>query len=739
MRKACGTLAILLALAVPSACSDSTGGADAGEAGDAVDDAGDAAPETHDVAPDADDAASGDGADGEDTDGETVCPPDPPPTPETCEDPPLLAGPPGDATEDAAGLGQRFERVSIPGLTDGMTGGTGAVALVDLDRDGRIDIWVQEQPRTQSRAAALFLNRGCFRFEAHDLEWSGIDLGPTHSHPAFADFDDDGWLDILVTRSNVGGSRSALYLADGRFDAWRLLPSDVSGISTDGEYNRGAAFGDLDGDGRLDIAVASDKIGVTGSRSVQHLYRYVPGTGSGFEDGRFEDIATSVEGFGWAGPECNPERQRGAPAILLRDLDDDGDLDVLQGAHRDLNGMRPADADDPCGPGEWAQGVFAWRNRLRETGDFALERVAPGAEGGFADGDEVLPEVARGTWNAGSGYSYEGRGVGLPYVSTADVDNDGDLDVVAVGPTDPEWHAQVEPIAGKFWRNDGDWRFVAATDSTGLDALNWTYREWASFFDFEMITESPFIDAACARSFFPPDCSVLEPADHHFYSADALFADFDNDGWVDLVLADRHELENGEQYLRNVFFHNDGDGTFTPETTDRSGIDASSVSAEAADLDGDGLLDLYLVASPNNSTSGPDILTLHPDRYPDKVYWNTGAFGARDNHWVRLRLQGRPSRQLVGARVFAQVHGTRTCEGSGEARTCIGRRDYLPVTSYKSTHELEVHFGLGARTEIDVRVELPDGTTVAFACVPIDGLVVLDVGTGEARRWGGTP
>jgi hypothetical protein len=65
---------------------------------------------------------------------------------------------------------------------------------------------------------------------------------------------------------------------------------------------------------------------------------------------------------------------------------------------------------------------------------------------------------------------------GLPYISLADVDNDGLLDVLAVGPATgfPGWAPRAEVVGGRFWRNLGGFRFEERTGAAGLEALTWT-------------------------------------------------------------------------------------------------------------------------------------------------------------------------------------------------------------------------------------------------------------------------
>lgn len=640
-----------------------------------------------------------------------------PPPAVSCDEPVLKAASPGPAGEAAAGRGQMFEQIELPGLTDvKVIDGNGGVALTDVNGDGQIDILLVNAIADMPDALNLFINRGCWKFERETVTVTNASAITTDNNaiPVFADFNDDGLLDMYLTSDPVA---NLLFLARGDYKTFEEVGRTL-GVDNDTAYSRQAQVADVNGDGWLDIGVGADQIGdMTVIKGVpwQWLYIYKPGSG-GFEDGRFEDIGGTELAPGFGGrPTSDPKNDRASPTMLLRDIDDDGDLDLVQSYHNDMLLSRWF---HPNAPGENRHGVYVWKNQLSSGSPFRYEQELPGNGG--------LAEIGWSVYNpAAQVYDPVQHAVSHPYLSSADVDNDGRLDLMTVGPTDYEWHVHTDPIGAKFWHNLGGGRFRAALDEFGLGSLDFTYDQWAEHFGLVFSDTASRQASSCLMlSNQIPKCINRTKWDWKFYHADSVWGDFNNDGWIDLLAVDRHELEEGFGVFRNVLYMNQGNGRFVPVKTEISGIDENSVAAEAADLNGDGLLDLYFMTQIRNSYPFFSYLPNVPTaEYQDKVYWNTGEQGGAGNHWVRLRLTGAPQRQLIGSKLFL----------SREDGTLLGRRDLFPVTSYKSSHHLEAHFGLGRETRVRLRIELPGGARVDVPDLPIDGLVEIDVREGAAR------
>ncbi len=217
----------------------------------------------------------------------------------------------------------------------------------------------------------------------------------------------------------------------------------------------------------------------------------------------------------------------------------------------------------------------------------------------------------------------------------------------------------------------------------------------------------------------------------------ALFSDFDNDGWKDLMVTNGYLRDytdndflkytvadeqlaqaskgnlNFKTYdlvrkmpsnkLRNYFFKNEGDLKFSNKSTEW-GFNVGTISNCAAysDLDNDG--DIDLIIGNNNE--------------PVQLYENKANELDRKNY-LDIRLKGKGyNTQAIGAKVyvFADAAGVN-----------IQVQELFPVRGYQSSVTNSLHFGLGNAARIDsVRVEWPDGTRQTESSVNINSRVVIE-------------
>lgn len=178
----------------------------------------------------------------------------------------------------------------------------------------------------------------------------------------------------------------------------------------------------------------------------------------------------------------------------------------------------------------------------------------------------------------------------------------------------------------------------------------------------------------------------LGTASYSQLSWGAGFIDYDRDGWLDLFVANGHIYPQADQagnhYLQNnQLFHNLRNGRFALLPDADSGFVRALSSRGAAwgDLDNDGAVELIV----NNIGQSPFFY----------------APGRREANWIRIKLTGtKANRDAIGARVRVTASGiTQSAEiRSGE--------------SYISTCDLRLHFGLGgAREAARVEIRWPRG------------------------------
>jgi hypothetical protein len=236
------------------------------------------------------------------------------------------------------------------------------------------------------------------------------------------------------------------------------------------------------------------------------------------------------------------------------------------------------------------------------------------------------------------------------------------------------------------------------------------------------------------------------------WSWSSTFADFDNDGFKDILItngypmavneydyqsamfaikrariADREAQARGRTLLNhlraidvpNFAFRNNGDLTFT-NVTAAWGMLRPSISSGAAqvDLNGDGTLDVV-----ENNINGPAF-----------IYENVLP---RDSahHFLTVKLRGDSLTPECTRRVAAGSTGGRSCGnraglGAQLVLTAGGQKQYVyysPFRGYMSTVDDRAHFGLGRASLVDsLEIYWPDGRYQLLTHVSADTLVVVD-------------
>ena len=479
---------------------------------------------------------------------------------------------------------------------------------------------------------------------------------------AFLDFDNDGNLDILLI-----GPKLALYKGDGHGNFTDV--THATGLDKLSGHFLGCAVGDYDNDGFDDIYLSGFRTGVL-------LHN---------EHGRsFRDVTKAA---------LLPVQPWGS-ACAWGDVDGDGRLDLYVGNYVQYDPGKSqrlcssAGLMRSCGPGVYppslgmlfhndGNGVF--RNVTAQWQAAGFGKCLGAA---FADydgsgrqslglaNDEMVGNLLQ---NHGAGFSDMGKASGFGFMPGAnihagmgidwgDYDNDGHLDATVMA-----FSSQAKSIYRNM--NNGTFEDLSTT---------------------VLLAEPTKPNVAFG-------CKWL---------------DYDNDGWLDLMIANGHVYdnagkgENTEKFLQATqLFHNDHGRLFVDMST-KSGPDLQRPilgrGLATGDFDNDGRVDALVV----DSEGAP--LLLHNESAPVGHYLMVGLIGTKSN------------RDGYGAILTATAGGltqTRLCHSDG---------------SYFSSSDKRVHIGLGGATVVDkLSIRWPSGHVDTLFHVAADRRITVQEGSAK--------
>jgi enediyne biosynthesis protein E4 len=492
---------------------------------------------------------------------------------------------------------------------------------------------------------------------------------------AFLDFDNDGWMDIFLVNSGpcdfftpATPLRNALYRnnRDGTF-------TDVTaraGVVNTG-YGMGVTVGDYNRDGYPDLFVTSyDRC---------TLYR-----NNG--DGTFTDVTVKagIVTPGWAS------------SAVWFDYDNDGRLDLFVCRFVEFNKA----ANQFCGNGG--------------TGErhYCIPRIYPPAHSWLFhnNGDGTFTDVS-----AATGIS-SGLGKAWGAVAT-DINNDGWMDLFVANDTVPNflWMNRQGKFkdegveAGVAYSADGRARSGMGVDAADLDQDGWqdlsvTNVDQEMYSVYHNNKDGTFDDLAPANG--------IGEATRAMSGWGLRFFDYDNDGEVDLFIANGHpddqiEAHSGRVTYREplLLFHNQG-GKLKNVSASAGPVFQQPLAARGlalGDFDNDGAVDVLI--STNN---GPPLLLRNQ--------------AAKGNHWLGIKLVGKEANiDAIGVRVSwktGTVTRTRFKPGGG---------------SYLSSHDPRMVLGLGGHTKVDqleIRWPSPSTRVERFTDLPVDRYICIVEGSG---------
>ena len=479
------------------------------------------------------------------------------------------------------------------------------------------------------------------------------------------DFDNDEDLDLYLVQGNSlspsteTSPKNRLYRNDAGVFADITLSANVG----DTGYGLGAVAADYDSDGDRDLYVTNLGKNV--------LYR-----NNG--DGTFTDVTE--------------EAQVGCPLLsasaAFADIDRDGDLDLYV-----CNYVEYAlETDIPC----------YYKNRLRIY-------CGPNEYHGIADvlyrnnGDGTFTDVTK---SAGV-YEPTTRGLGVVFT---DVNGDGWVDIYVANDMSPNT-LFINQGDGTF-QEEGVLRGVAyngdglANGSMGIDA-----GDYDNDGDIDLWVSNFSLEANCLMQndgdgYFEDVTFDTNLADPSFYSLGfgTRFIDFDNDGWLDLLVGNGHIWDNVKQidpklsYAQPVqLFHNQGgkqtDYIGFTEITTEAGLDKIPYVVRGmlfGDIDRDGDVDVVLCQS----------------NRPTVILSNEVG---NANAWLTVKLVGTDrNTDALGAQVQLEAGGM----------TLV--REVICGASYLSGNDLRLTFGLGGAVQVDnLRIRWHNGSVQELGSVPV--------------------
>jgi hypothetical protein len=492
---------------------------------------------------------------------------------------------------------------------------------------------------------------------------------------ALFDYDNDGWLDILLVNGSsfdpaVRESKPRSHLFHNNGDGTFTDVTDKAGLTRSG-WGQACCVGDYDNDGFDDVFV---------TYWGQHVLYRNNGNGT------FTDVTEA------AGLAQVPGRW-GAGCCFL-DYDRDGHLDLFVASYINFDpekAPRPGDGayckyNDipvPCGPLGYAGGTNAlYRNR----GDGTFVDVSEAS--GIARPRGTASMVFVGSnWRPTGSY-----GMGA---ASADFDNDGWPDIYVACDTAPSL----------LYRNnhDGTFREVAAPSGCAFDengvALagmgvgvgDYDGDGWFDLVRTNFSEQVTTLYRNYGRGAFT-DASVRAGlgVNRKYLGFGVGFIDYDNDGWKDIFIANGHvypQIAGRKLHLTykqpRLLYRNMRNGRFEDVSAQAgAAIREEHLGRGCAfgDFDNDGDVDVVV-----NNLDGPPSL-LRND-------------GGNRNAWILVKCVGtRSNRSAIGTRVTVTAGGRTQMD------------EVMSGSSYYSQSDFRLHFGLGAATRVDaIEIAWPSG------------------------------
>lgn len=494
----------------------------------------------------------------------------------------------------------------------------------------------------------------------------------------------------------------------------------------------GLATLDYDGDGMMDLFFTSAvRAGQSEKKISNRLYRNLGGW-------RFEDVTEQAGLAGdWftLGVVVGDYNNDGFPDIFINNwgqnvlFENNGNGtfspvmdDAIYSARQLGAGACFLDIDGNGNLDLWIGNYVQLDRRKAQARRSFGSVAAPGPRDFESDYDQLLRNNGDGTFSEISQLSgiqsVAGTSMGM---ICFDFDQDGDTDVFVCN----------DAMENFLWENDGSGHFTevgqllgvaygfggATQASMGVDCADWDNDGWLDLVATNFDSEVPNAYINRQGAFFE-DLSVRMGLGHAARDVKwgIVLSDFDRDGFVDLAIATGHLYEGitapGSALKvasRNRLFRNEMGKKFTIVPEDGQGGFAQETVGRgmvAEDLDNDGAVDLVV----NNLNSLPQILQNITDT---------------ENHWLKIRLVGtRTTRDAVGSTVIVRT------------RQAVYRQEVHRGRGYQSHYGNWLHFGLGREVVESVEVHWHGGQKQVLTDLPTNSQIVI-IQESNSDSWFG--
>jgi hypothetical protein len=499
---------------------------------------------------------------------------------------------------------------------------------------------------------------------------------------AFFDFDNDGWLDIFIlsgTRMEEAPANISNRLYRNNRDGTFTDVTEKAGLMHSG-WGSAVCVGDYNNDGFEDLFCTYF--------GQNKLYR-----NNG--DGTFTDVTKR------AGLESATTRW-GAGCSFV-DYNRDGNLDLFVSNYVQL------DLEHAPRPGEKANCNF--KGIPVNCGPRGLK---PGYHSLYRNnGDGTFTDVSKE-----AGISRYSDSYGLTVV-TADVDEDGWPDIFVACDSTPSL-LFMNNHDGTF-REEGISRGVALSGDgneqagMGVGVGDYNLDGHTDLFITHFADDASGLFRNDGKGEFEDVTYVARIAvETRYVSWGAGIVDLDNDGFPDLFAVTgsvypelQRTLPRYPDKSPRIIFRNLGDNTFE-ELSDAVGPDIAALHTSRGcafgDFDNDGDLDILIV----NLNEPPTLLRND---------------APRNNHWLKVKLIGSHSnRSGIGARVVVR-YGKH-----------VQVQERLSQSSFFSSNDPRLHFGLGQSTTADLEIHWPSGAQQIIKGVSADQLITIREGSGIVQN-----